>query len=205
MRKPFQKQLLFPIVPPDSAVSDQVELDFTDVFGPLPVQTLEEVHCGEKGDTSELVYDDPVVIYNRSHSLPPFVGGNREKIQQKIVKDKMKLPAYLSSEAHSLLKGLLHKEASKRLGNGASGSEDIKRHKWFKAINWKKLEAKEIQPSFRPEVAGTHCIANFEKKWTEMPLSDSPAASPKLSANPFGDFTYVRPAAAFLHKKSPLQ
>lgn len=37
---------------------------------------------------------------------PPFSSGNRQKIQQKIVKDKIKLPAFLSSEAHSLLKGV---------------------------------------------------------------------------------------------------
>jgi hypothetical protein len=37
---------------------------------------------------------------------PPFIGGNRDKIQQKIVKDKIKLPSFLSSEAHSLLKGV---------------------------------------------------------------------------------------------------
>lgn len=37
---------------------------------------------------------------------PPFIGGNRQKIQQKIVKDKIKLPAFLSSDAHSLLKGV---------------------------------------------------------------------------------------------------
>lgn len=37
---------------------------------------------------------------------PPFLGGNRDKIQQKIIKDKIKLPAFLSSEAHSLLKGV---------------------------------------------------------------------------------------------------
>jgi ribosomal protein S6 kinase beta len=37
---------------------------------------------------------------------PPFVGGNRDKIQQKIVKEKIKLPTYLSSEVHSMLKGV---------------------------------------------------------------------------------------------------
>ena len=37
---------------------------------------------------------------------PPFIGGNRDKIQQKIVKEKIKLPTYLSSEVHSLLKGV---------------------------------------------------------------------------------------------------
>ncbi|CAI9300012.1 unnamed protein product [Lactuca saligna] len=36
---------------------------------------------------------------------PPFIGGHRQKIQEKIVKDKIKLPVFLSSEAHSLLKG----------------------------------------------------------------------------------------------------
>ncbi|GKV03010.1 hypothetical protein SLEP1_g15376 [Rubroshorea leprosula] len=135
---------------------------------------------------------------------PPFIGGNRDKIQQKVVKDKIKLPAFLSSEAHSLLKGLLQKEASKRLGSGPAGIDEIKRHKWFKPINWKKLEAREIQPSFRPEVEGVHCIANFEKRWTDMPLSESPASSPKTITNPFTNFTYIRPAASFLQKSSPL-
>ncbi|XP_058075405.1 serine/threonine-protein kinase AtPK2/AtPK19-like isoform X2 [Magnolia sinica] len=125
---------------------------------------------------------------------PPFVTGNREKIQQKIIKDKIKLPAFLSSEAHSLLKGLLQKEASRRLGSGPDGSEEIKRHKWFKPINWRKLEAREIQPSFRPNVAGKHCIANFEERWTNTPLSDSPVASPVAGECNFVGFTYVRPA-----------
>ena len=99
---------------------------------------------------------------------------------------------------------LLIKDAGKRLGNGSLGSEEIKRHKWFKPINWKKLDAREIQPSFRPEVAGKHCIANFDKCWTDMTLSDSPAASPKMNTNPFVNFTYVRPAASFLKQDSPL-
>lgn len=38
---------------------------------------------------------------------PPFIGGNREKVQQKIIKDKIKLPSFLSSEAHSLLKAVI--------------------------------------------------------------------------------------------------
>ncbi|KVH94984.1 AGC-kinase, C-terminal, partial [Cynara cardunculus var. scolymus] len=119
------------IIPPD-----HLELDFSDVFGPL-----NESGC-QDSDNAE----------------PPFRGGNREKIQQKIVKEKMKLPAFLSSEAHSLLKA---------------------------PINWKKLEAREIQPSFRPEVAGNHCVANFDKCWTDMPLTDSPASSPHGSTAVF--------------------
>lgn len=36
---------------------------------------------------------------------PPFLG-SRDKIQQKIVKDKIKLPQFLSTECHSLLKAV---------------------------------------------------------------------------------------------------
>ncbi|CAK7340012.1 unnamed protein product [Dovyalis caffra] len=143
-----------------------------------------------------------ILLYEMLTGKPPFTGGNRQKIQQKIIKDKVKLPAYLSSEAHSFLKGLLQKEKSKRLGSGPGGSEEIKRHKWFKSINWKKLEAREIRPSFLPEVAGKHCVANFEECWTSMPVLDSPAASPKSYDNPFEGFSYVRPAASFLQRNA---
>ncbi|XP_021893865.1 serine/threonine-protein kinase AtPK2/AtPK19-like [Carica papaya] len=162
-----------------------------------------EIVLGKGHDKAADWWSVGILLYEMLTGKPPFLG-NREKIQRKIVKDKIKLPGFLTSEAHSLLKGLLQKDPSKRLGSGATGSEEIKRHKWFKPINWKKLEAREVQPSFRPEVAGQLCIANFEKRWTDMPLLDSPAASPKTNVNPFVDFTYVRPPASFLHRNSPV-
>ncbi|GAA0181813.1 protein modifying enzyme [Lithospermum erythrorhizon] len=93
---------------------------------------------------------------------------------------------------------MLQKEVSRRLGNGPKGSDEIKGHKWFSSINWKKLEARQIQPSFCPEVAGDHCVSNFDECWTKMSLLDSPVASPTSNENPFMGFTYVKPAASFL-------
>ncbi|XP_044491180.1 serine/threonine-protein kinase AtPK2/AtPK19-like [Mangifera indica] len=162
-----------------------------------------EIILGKGHDKAVDWWSVGILLYEMLTGKPPFIGGNKQKVQQKIVKDKIKLPAFLSSEAHSLLKGLLQKEPGKRLGSGPRGSEEIKQHKWFKSVNWKKLEAREIQPSFHPDVAGKHCIANFDKQWTEMPLLDSPAASPKNNINPFVDFTYVRSADPFLHSSSP--
>ncbi|KAL3839937.1 hypothetical protein ACJIZ3_024528 [Penstemon smallii] len=162
-----------------------------------------EIVLGKGHDKAADWWSVGILLFEMLTGKPPFVG-NRDKIQQKIIKDKIKLPSFLTSEAHSLLKGLLQKEPSKRLGSGAKGSDEIKGHKWFKSINWKKLEAKDILPSFRPEIAGDHCIANFDKQYTEMPLSDSPVSSPKFDGNHFLGFTYVRPASSFLKRDSPL-
>jgi serine/threonine protein kinase len=52
--------------------------------------------------------------------------------------------AYLSSEVQNLVKGLLQKEPSKRLGYGPGGSADVMRHPFFKPLDWKKLEARQV-------------------------------------------------------------
>ncbi|KAI5067487.1 hypothetical protein GOP47_0018015 [Adiantum capillus-veneris] len=135
-----------------------------------------------------------ILLYEMLIGQPPFTQRNRQKLQEKIVKDRIKLPHYLSSEAHSLLKGLLQKDPIKRLGSGTNRSDEIKQHKWFKCINWNKLEARAIQPKFRPEVNGIDCIANFDEKWTILPAQDSPASTPKADdVGFFTGYTYVAP------------
>lgn len=163
-----------------------------------------EIVLGKGHDKAADWWSVGILLFEMLTGKPPFVSGNRGKIQQKIVKDKIKLPPYLSSEAHSLLKGLLQKEVSRRLGSGPGGSNEIKSHKWFKSINWRKLEAREIQPSFKPNVSGENCIANFDECWTKMSLLDSPVASPGADDCTFTGFTYVRPAP-FLQKPSPFR
>ncbi|KAH6555379.1 hypothetical protein KP509_1Z260700, partial [Ceratopteris richardii] len=139
-----------------------------------------------------------ILLYEMLTGQPPFTHKNRQKLQEKILKDKIKLPNYLTSEAHSLLKGLLQKDPGRRLGSSVKNGEEIKQHKWFKCINWNKLEARAIQPKFRPEVKGVDCIANFDEKWTIMPAQDSPASTPKADdVGLFSGYTYVAPNAWF--------
>ncbi|KAL5711494.1 non-specific serine/threonine protein kinase [Ranunculus cassubicifolius] len=157
-----------------------------------------EIVLGKGHDKAADWWSVGVLLFEMLTGKPPFIGGNREKIQKKIIKDKIKLPSFLTSEAHSLLKGLLQKEEKHRLGSGPNGSDEIKNHKWFKPINWRKLDAREIHPSFRPEIAGIECTSNFDERWTNMSLVDSPASSPTEIS--FTGFTYVRAAGSFLQR-----
>ncbi|XP_043707473.1 serine/threonine-protein kinase AtPK2/AtPK19-like isoform X2 [Telopea speciosissima] len=133
-----------------------------------------------------------ILLYEMLTGQPPFTHANRQKLQQRIISEKMKLPSYLSTEAHSLLKGLLQKEPSRRLGNGPGGEVEIKNHKWFRPINWKKLESRQLEPKFKPDVSGRDCTANFDKCWTSEPPDDSPASTPTTSEH-FQGYTYVAP------------
>ncbi len=57
---------------------------------------------------------------------------------------KVKYPKFLSNDALSLLKGLLARDPLKRLGSGTEGSEEVRKHAFFKSINWAKLERREV-------------------------------------------------------------
>ncbi|PPS14736.1 hypothetical protein GOBAR_AA05837 [Gossypium barbadense] len=133
-----------------------------------------------------------ILLYEMLTGQPPYTHANRQKLQQRIIQEKLKLPPFLTTEAHSLLKGLLQKEPPRRLGSGPGGGDEIKKHKWFRSINWKKLEAREIQPKFKPDVSGKECTANFDKCWTTMPADDSPASTPTAGEH-FQGYTYVAP------------
>ncbi|KAI3997604.1 hypothetical protein MKX01_011021 [Papaver californicum] len=133
-----------------------------------------------------------VLLYEMLTGQPPYTHANRQKLQQKIIKEKFKLPPFLTSEAHSLLKALLQKEPERRLGGGPTGADEIKKHKWFKSVNWKKLDEREFKPKFKPDVTGTDCTANFDQCWLAMPADDSPAPTP-TSGEHFHGYTYVAP------------
>lgn len=78
---------------------------------------------------------------------PPFGGNNHAKIQQNIIKAKLQLPYFLGPDAKDLLTRLLRKEPHKRLGGTTSKDiKVLKAHRFFRKIDWKKLEKRECEP-----------------------------------------------------------
>ncbi|KAL6703348.1 hypothetical protein ACN47E_009766 [Coniothyrium glycines] len=128
---------------------------------------------------------------------PPFIGNNNAKIQEKIVKSKLSLPYYLSADAKDLLTRLLRKEPKKRLGsNMPKDLQTIKNHRFFRKINWKALEARELEPPIQPLITDPELGENFAQDFTELPLSpvltrNFDDAFNDAQTNPFGGFSFV--------------
>lgn len=128
---------------------------------------------------------------------PPFNGNSNAKIQEKIVKQKLVLPYYLGPDAKDLLTRLLRKEPKKRLGaNMPKDLQTIKAHRFFRKIDWKKLEARELEPPIQPLITDPELAENFATDFTDLPLS--PVATKKGfdefmggEQNPFGGFSFV--------------
>ena len=131
---------------------------------------------------------------------PPFTANNHKKIQEKIVKSKISLPYFLSADAKDLLTRLLRKEPRKRLGgNMPKDLAAIKGHRFFRKIDWKKLEKRELEPPIRPLVTDPELAENFAQEFTGLPLSPTVVGSGGMGewdigreeTNPFGGFSFV--------------
>ncbi|KAK1786365.1 hypothetical protein P4O66_017599, partial [Electrophorus voltai] len=136
------------------------------------------------------------LMYDMLTGAPPFTGENRKKTIDRILKCKLNLPPYLTQEARDLLKKLLKRSASSRLGAGPGDATEVQTHPFFRAINWDDLLARKVEPPFRPFLQSAEDVSQFDSKFTSQTPVDSPDDSTlSESANQvFLGFTYVAPS-----------
>ena len=53
-------------------------------------------------------------------------------------------------------------DRTRRLGSLKDGPEDVKKHKFFKNIDWDALARKQVRPPFIPDTAGEGDTSNFD-------------------------------------------
>ncbi|KAF6030807.1 RPS6KB1 [Bugula neritina] len=141
-------------------------------------------------------------VYSNYHLLwyyrihPPFTAENRKKTIDKILRAKLSLPPYLSNEARSLIKKLLKKNVSERLGAGPDDSAALRDHLFFRHINWDDCRNLKLEPPFKPNVTSEEDVSQFDTKFTRQTPVDSPDDNMlSESANAvFLGFTYIAPS-----------
>mgnify|MGYP002622703822 CR=1 FL=1 len=83
------------------------------------------------------IYGIGAVLYEMMSGHTPFYEDDLRTLYTNITQKKLLFPEYFSERARNLLKKLLEKNPQKRID-----LEDIKKHKFFKGIEWNELELK---------------------------------------------------------------
>ncbi|KAK1806542.1 hypothetical protein P4O66_005051, partial [Electrophorus voltai] len=145
-----------------------------------------------------------VLMYEMLTGTLPFQGKDRKETMTMILKAKLGMPPFLSSEAQNLLRNLFKRNPSNRLGAGPDGVEEIKRHQFYASIDWNKLFRREIHPPFKPASGRPDDTFYFDPEFTAKTPKDSPGVPPSANAHQlFRGFSFV--AISSEEETQPLQ
>lgn len=110
--------------------------------------------------------------YDLLTGSPPFAANNHKKAQERIVKGKFTPPYYLSPDAKDLMIRLLRKEPKKRLGgNMPKDLQTIKNHRFFRKIDWKALQNRDLVAPIQPIITDPEAAENFDAEFTGAAVS----------------------------------
>ena len=116
-----------------------------------------------------------VLLYEMQAGYSPFCdqnGMDQVTICRNIVNGKLVFPRDFNSDCKDLCKKLLERDVSKRLGSLKGGTAEILEHKYFKSINWEKLESKQVRAPWLPAIKSATDTSNFDPYSTEDHVDD---------------------------------
>ena len=113
------------------------------------------------------------LLFEMIAGLPPFYDRNRQAMYRKILEAPLEPPAFMSAEAADLCAKLLVREPTARLGY--NGGAEVKRHAFFRNIDWARLERVELEPPWKPVVRDAADTRNIAAEFTNEPAAVTPS------------------------------
>ncbi|XP_054252587.1 G protein-coupled receptor kinase 5-like [Indicator indicator] len=101
------------------------------------------------------------LVYEMIEGQSPFRARKervkREEVEKRVQEEQESYSDKFSQEARAICQLLLAKDPKQRLGCGAGGAAEVKLHPFFSTINFKRLEAGIMAPSFVPDPRAVYC------------------------------------------------
>eukprot|EP00397_Hematodinium_sp_SG-2012_P013032 GEMP01013221.1.p1 GENE.GEMP01013221.1~~GEMP01013221.1.p1 ORF type:complete len:353 (+),score=53.82 GEMP01013221.1:142-1200(+) len=123
-----------------------------------------------------------ILLFEMLGGYPPFYDENPFGIYQKVLAGRIDFPRHFDVKAKDLIKRLLTHDRTKRYGCLKAGAEDIKKHKWYKNIDWDVVLNRGLTPPFVPNVKSMDDTSMFDK-YPESTEGSAPAISKKDQAS----------------------
>lgn len=111
-----------------------------------------------------------VLTFELIFGYTPFFDPSRVRLFNNIVKNPPKFPKIADPEVVEFINFVLVKDPKKR-----PGFHEIRRHSFFKEIDFEKVLKKEYSPVFIPNVQDKTSISNFDEEFTNENPDDSVA------------------------------
>lgn len=105
-----------------------------------------------------------ILIYEMLVGRSPFYCDDQMRLFKKIVQGRYTYPSFkpVSKAAEDIVKQLLQRDQSKRLGNLKGGHRDLQQHPWFDEINLDKLLKRELKAPWKPKIKDALDASNFD-------------------------------------------
>lgn len=103
-------------------------------------------------------------LYELLVGFPPFWSNRKswEELRERVISVRVRHPQDMPFHARCLIDELLKRRGCDRLGAGAGGWTNVKKHSFFSGVDWAEAAKRELEPALRPLPCGEYFTGNFD-------------------------------------------
>eukprot|EP00218_Dolichomastix_sp_CCMP3274_P014268 CAMPEP_0170138920 /NCGR_PEP_ID=MMETSP0033_2-20121228/5288_1 /TAXON_ID=195969 /ORGANISM="Dolichomastix tenuilepis, Strain CCMP3274" /LENGTH=899 /DNA_ID=CAMNT_0010374987 /DNA_START=95 /DNA_END=2794 /DNA_ORIENTATION=- len=128
-----------------------------------------------------------VLIFEITAGYPPFEAPDPMKQMRAIKACKYSFPKFFSAACKDIVKKFLVVNPTKRLGMLKAGALDVKKHPWYKDLDWAALENRTLTPPYIPKLKANDDTSHFDYFDIEEPQPGSEFTA-RVDDSIFADF-----------------
>uniref|UniRef100_A0A183BM98 Protein kinase C n=1 Tax=Globodera pallida TaxID=36090 RepID=A0A183BM98_GLOPA len=138
-----------------------------------------------------------VLMYEMLIGQSPFHGDGEDELFDAILNERPYFPKSIGKEAAKILSALFDRNPNTRLGMPDCPDGPIRQHSFFRGVDWKRFETRQVLPPFRPLVKSANDTSNFDDDFTQEKAVLTPIQDKHLLASidpeAFANFSYTNP------------